>query len=464
MARKLIISLLVLLLVLLPHHNGVLWLFGEGPIRYWKEAAFLLMVVVYLLFVALPRGWPQQVRAGVLLVLPLVLVVVWRAGLGVIQGEDLKLVVVGAANMLVFVPAFLVVAQLLTRPEHVERAIRVMLVLTTIAGLLSIADWAFALSARFDYFGRVRVQEASHYSDTALRSCLTFSSPMVLGMFTGLGVMIAAWRVSDLREPLVRRIPAMICLLICLAGMLFTFSRGPWVSCALGTGLIVALRNHGISLRDLARRHLSIGYLMLLGLCLIALGVLVMPAGWQEHVLSIFDWANDPNNSVRIRRMHMGLDMIGDRPFLGHGLGTMQPRLLEYRIEELGYDYFFTNPESQILLLLVEGGMLLLGSFLFVLIGFAAWTLWLARAQNPPRIRGMGVLLLGILAALTVESAIMPMLDTRLFKLIFWCLFGATLALGRCLEQQPRASEAQPAQPATDPPTEPAGAPAADGA
>ncbi len=417
------VSLLVLLLFM-PSHPGVLRLFGQGPIRYWKEAVFVIACAACCVCLAKRPGRLRQVRVAVGLGAVYVLLVLLRAALGYRQGQDRWLLLAGTVNAVFFVPGFLMAVSLLRRPAQIRRAMTVILCVATLAGAMSVADWRWGLSERLGDPGEAGRQIIA-YDQAAARSQLTFESPMVLAMFIGMGLLVGTWISADSSRPAGIRLLAAACSAVCLAGMFLTFSRGPLVSCLVGAMVIWAFAYDGLNLRSLKENGGTLLVVLLVVLYGGVLTVWLMPAGYREYLGSVFNWLDDQHNVTRLRRMRHGWDMFTERPAFGHGMGTAQQRFFRYRTEQLGADPFYRNPESMFLLLAVEGGLLLTVAYVMVFAAMFYWTVQLARPPTPPEIRRIAVLLVGIQTALLLESVIMPMLDTRTFKLGFWVMFGA---------------------------------------
>lgn len=434
-ARPVVATVLVLLLLGVPHHRLVAWLSDAFAVEHWKEIVFAVGCVAYASVVFRRRRLTRAEYRGLLLAAPFVIAVLVRLVVGVFRSESYHLLYMGGANFAYYVPAFLLAIYLLeTSPRslarQVERTLYWLLLATTLAAVLSILDNLLHISGHFDFFGRSRVEARLDYDPDVWRSSATFQSPMVLGMIVGLGFLVSLHLfVSRLRDGLRRWGPlaALGALMVLhLVGLYLTFSRGPLVA-TTGGAVIIGLfgSKGGLDWRALVAswRKIALG-IAGVGL-LLAVVVLLLPDPLQQHLGSIFDWSGDQNNSTRLRRMAIGLEMFREAPWIGQGLGSAQGPLADYRIQELGLDRFFTNPESQLLTWAVEGGLMLLVPALLV-VGFMIHTSF-AMASHPgrPDLRRLGVLFLGLQGALYAEGLIMPILNGHTLQLGLWVLFGA---------------------------------------
>lgn len=433
-ARLIVVAVLIGLLLGVPHHRVIIWLSDVQVLKYWKELLLAAACVAYGT-VVYRRGHATRGERTVLLIAgPFVLAVLLRLGIGLFRGEDGYLLFVGGGNLAYYVPVSLLAVYLLetsvrSSGRQVETALRWVLVATTCAAVLSILDNLFHISGHFDFFGRIGVESRLDYDASVWRSSATYQSPMVLGMIAGSGFLISLYLlVSRMEDGFRRRWRELVVFAalatLHLAGVYLTFSRGPLVASAGGAVIILLLGNRGLDARGILGNWRTIGA-GIAGACLIvALAVYLLPPALQDHLASIVDWSGDQNNSTRLRRMAMGLERFRESPWIGQGLGSAQGRLASYRFEELGREFFFKNPESQILAWAVDGGLLLLLPALLV-VGFMIHTsVSLASRTDRPELRRMGVLFLGLQGALYAEALIMPILGAQTFQLGFWGLLG----------------------------------------
>lgn len=432
--RPLVAGVLVLLLLGIPHHRLFIWLSDAVLVHYWKEATLAVGYLAYAWAVVRSFRMSRTELRAVLLAAPFLLAVLVRLGVGLLRGEDGYLLFVGGGNLGYYAPAFLLPIYLLETSDEeparqVETALYLVLIATALAAALSVVDNVTHFSGQFDFFGRERVEADLDYDSSIWRSSATYQSPMILGLISGTGLLVSLhFFVRGFREsprPAGELIGFGALALLHLGGMYLTFSRGPLVAVTGGSVIIAVLGSRGgLDWRRLAAswKKILVGALGV-GVVL-AVVVLLLPDPLQAHLGSIVDWSGDQNNSTRLRRMAMGWEKFRDAPLIGKGLGSAQPRLAHYRFEELGREFFFTNPESQILTWAVEGGLMLLLPALAV-VGFMIHTSFaLASAPGRPDLRQLGVLFLGLQGALYAEGLIMPVLNSHTFQLGFWVLFG----------------------------------------
>lgn len=451
-ARPIVATLFVLLLLGIPHHRLFIWLSDSSLVKYWKEIAFAVGCLTYAWVVVRRRGLTRTEWLGLMWAAPFVTAALIRLVVGAVRHEDQHLLFVGGGSHLYYVPIFLLTIYLLESSRRdlsgrVEKALYWVLIATTLAAVLSILDNLFHISGHFDFFARTRVEARLDYDPNVWRSSATYQSPMVLGMIAGTGLLLSLFffvtRLS--KRPRLWGQMGVFGLLVVLhvVGLYLTFSRGPLVAAAAGATLICLFGNSGLDWRKAIAnwRQLAVGVVGA-GLTL-ALVIVLLPEPLQRHLGSIVDWTQDQNNVTRLRRISWGLERVREAPWIGHGLGSAQQRLADYRIQELDGDFNFTNPESQLLSYAMEGGIMLLIPALLIA-GFMIHTA-IAMASSPERtdLRRLGVLFLGLQAALYAESLIMPILDTRIFQLGFWVLFGVLVRFRGEL-RQPVMSTAEP--------------------
>lgn len=443
-ARPVVATVLILLLLAVPHHRLFIWLSDSSIVKYWKEIAFAVGFLAYVFVLVRRRALTRTEQRGALWAAPFVIAVLVRLFVGIVRGEDSRLLFVGGGSQLYYVGVFLLTIYLLETSRRdtcrqVEHALCWVLVATTLAAVLSILDNVFHISGHFDFFARTRVEARLDYDPRVWRSSATYQSPMVLGMIAGTGLLLSLFffltRLGRRPRPWAQLGAFGALAAVHLLGLYLTFSRGPLVASATGAAIIGLFGTRGLAWRDLAASWRKIAAGVVATFLTLTLLIALLPPPLQRHLGSIFDWSQDENNLTRLRRISSALEQVRDAPWIGHGLGSAQTRLADYRIQELGQGFFFTNPESQLLSYAIEGGILLLLPALLVA-GFMIHTaVVMASYQESPALRRLGVLFLGLQAALYAQSMIMPILDTRTFQIGFWVLFGVLVRFRRELEQ-----------------------------
>lgn len=434
LTRPIVATVLVVLLLGVPHHRVAVWASDALLVKYWKELLFAFGCLVYGFAVYRRGGLTRGEKRALLVAGPFVLAVLARLVVGVFRGEDGYLLFVGGGNLAYYVPVSLLALYLFETSDRsparqVERALRWVLIATTLAAVLSILDNLVHFSGHFDFFGRQGVESRLDYDASIWRSSATYQSPMVLGLIAGTGFLVSLYQlVVRLRDGVRRRWRQLAVFgglaVLHLVGVYLTFSRGPLVASAGGAAILLLLGNRGLDLRAIAANWRRVAAGTIAAALALAVVVLLLPPALQDHLASIVDWSGDQNNSTRLRRMTMGLERFREAPWIGQGLGSAQGRLAGYRFEELGGEFFFKNPESQLLSWAVEGGLLILLPALLV-VGFMLHTsLSMAASVDRPDLRRPGVLFLGLQGALYAEGLIMPILGTHTFQLGFWATFG----------------------------------------
>lgn len=432
-ARSVVVAVLVLLVLVVPHHRLVLWLTDALLVKYWKELAFALACLAFATAVLRRGTLTRAERRGVLLAAPFVLAVLARIVVGLLRQEDRYLLLVGGGSHVYYVPVFLLAIYLLETSRRgpvrqVERVLRWGLVVTSLAVLLSVADQFLHISGIFDPFPGRRSRWMVGADAELWRSLGTYQSPMILGMITGTGFLLCLYllvtRLAERPRPWRELAGPGVLGGLHLLGLYLTFSRGPLVATACGAAVIGLFRGKGLDPRRLSLGWRKVAAGTAGAVAAIALVIILLPPALQRHLGSIFDWSGDQHNVTRLERMAIGFEYFREAPWIGQGVGTAQGRLSNYRFRELGEDYFFTNPESQFLTWAAEGGLLLLLPALLVM-GFMLHTAFaMASPEQRTAVRRLGVLFLGLQAALYSQALIMPILNGRTFQLGFWSLFG----------------------------------------
>ncbi len=208
------------------------------------------------------------------------------------------------------------------------------------------------------------------------------------------------------------------------AGLYFSYTRSVW----LGTGLaliIVAAMTLPVAWRKLA-----------LGAALV--GAVFVGAFKLDAIVGLQREGSvaDTRQSVDMRGSfaYVSWLMFQDRPWFGFGFGQFPTAKLDYLsdrssglpLEQIrGYVHHNTY-----LSLLTETGLVGLGLFLAVLVGWSrrAWCLW-KDAEQPAGARSMGPLMLGVLAIYACQLMFHELSYTPLDHALVFCFAGVTAGL-----------------------------------
>jgi O-Antigen ligase len=241
-----------------------------------------------------------------------------------------------------------------------------------IGGVLPVTSVANALEGRLDMGGAVSYQDG-------LRVYLGS------GLYLQVGMVLVAWEL--LRNA--RRLWPWIVLVLLVAALLASYTRGYWVGAIVGTLLVVGLGM--ASLRRTAILAAAAVILFAAGSVAAGLAGFSLPQYVADRLGSVFvlEFPNDAgggspgadsgaiSNVVKLRQAQVLLAHIAERPILGWGFGTIAP---DYR-----YGHTYTYELNYIALAYKTGivGLLLFLSLPLRLLVDAARG-WLGRLARPP--------------------------------------------------------------------------------
>lgn len=187
--------------------------------------------------------------------------------------------------------------------------------------------------------------------------------------FSGWTLVVALLLVADIafaadRRRLVWSVPAS---LLCGLALVLSYTRSAWVGLAAGLVLAAAVWR--------PRAFLA------LPLLVVAVA-LALPRPVLERAVSIVD-LHHPSNYDRLCMVVSGVEMVGDHPLLGVGLGMVERRYPVHRQDDAPrwrIPHLHNNP----LQIAAERGLLGLGAYLGVLVVFATHTVTLLRRRDHP--------------------------------------------------------------------------------
>ena len=198
-----------------------------------------------------------------------------------------------------------------------------------------------------------------------------------------------------------------ILLVICLG---LTYSRGAWIGCVFGLGLI------GYYLIKLLRYRDKTLLCLLMIICLVGISF-ILPLTMKERIKSLGDIKS---NLYRLDLWRESLNIIEDFPILGSGLNTYTTIAHYYKIQNEGGIY----PHNSFLQMAAETGILGLFCFLWIVVELFKLGIQTLR-------RGKDILLLGILAGI-LGFLVQSFFDTNLYALqlavLFWFMMGLAIA------------------------------------
>jgi hypothetical protein len=244
--------------------------------------------------------------------------------------------------------------------------------------------------------------------DLPLRAISTSADPNVLG---GLLILIATLTAAQLfsRRPLLRRSWLVALLIVDVACLYLTYSRGSMFGLAVGLGVLAVIKN---------RRLLP---LMVLGGLLLFL--LPQTQAYVQRFTEGLQW-QDLASQMRLGEYKDAFALIARHPWIGVGFaGTPEVSL-------------YLGVSSAYLLMGEEMGLIGLAAFLLVM-GLLFVQIVRARQQTAARADGLDGILVGLAASL-VGILTGGILDHYFFNLdfphsltIFWLYVGLTMVAAR---------------------------------
>jgi putative inorganic carbon (HCO3(-)) transporter len=276
-----------------------------------------------------------------------------------------------------------------------------------------------------------RWSDNNSVAEGTVRIYSTFDNPNLLGGFLLPVLPIAVVALLRWREPL-RRIYALLALLLGVAAMVLTYSRGAWMGMVLALaaiGLFLVLRLSR-SWPPLWRRLFPI--LLLAGgtAALVVLVAAVEPL--RVRVLSLVAGREDSSNNFRLNVWSAALEMIQDRPVLGIGPGNTAFNLIYPLFQQPKFNAL--SAYSIPLEVTVEAGIPGLLAMLGLVITALRTGLRLGRSDGPLALPALASV--AIVAGLGVQG----LTDTIFFRpevqLIGWFAV-AVLAVGDAQRSSP---------------------------
>ncbi|HPQ39982.1 MAG TPA: O-antigen ligase family protein, partial [bacterium] len=216
-----------------------------------------------------------------------------------------------------------------------------------------------------------------------------------------------------------RRTVALIVLLLCLAFMLVTMSRGAWISSLLAVMVLAALKDRRM-------------------LVLLLIGVLSAPWFLPPDIIErattitkIFSIDENESFGDRIWMWRSAVQMIRDHPWLGAGYGNrIFQRLYPDYIYPQSSGIIFENAHNLYLQIIVEMGFLGLISFLSIL-AVIFWLIFVQFRRKPlPMIESQLLGIAGSYAVFLTFSFTTFRFENEI-GILFWILAGCAVSLHR---------------------------------
>jgi O-antigen ligase len=232
------------------------------------------------------------------------------------------------------------------------------------------------------------------------RAVSTFANPAVLGMFLGVGIVLALAVLTWGGPRSLRRL-SLLTLIVGAPGLLATLTRGPILATAVAAVLVLVL-----------------GHKRLLGAAVIASTVIVLFALWPSiRATTLYEKRADEKTNVHLRSglQDWSLQLAAQKPIFGWGYGSFDRVKNTSELTAVGgipiNSLLETTSHNSYLTILVETGVI--GLLLYALPFLILAGLAMVRARAPTR---DGWIIAGTLASLLVIVLSGVTLDFRFFS------------------------------------------------
>jgi O-antigen ligase len=319
---------------------------------------------------------------------------------------------------------FAAAAIALTTPIRIRILAVAMLASATVAAVYAVMQW-FEIDPIWDVLYKGRV-----FSTVGQANAL--ATTLAAGSIVALAIAPITGRA--------RRIATIACAVLCVTGLVFTFSRGGYVAFALGlivAGVMIAPEMGRFVDRRWAGRAFAGA-----GIAILLVGLLAVswrPAGElieqvASRTASIAD-ASEGSNRAHLDLWNIGLQIAADHPIVGTGPDTYVLVFPDYRDVVLSPEsaekmarFRPESPHNVYLAIASGAGIPALVAFVVLVGGCLAVGIRAAyRAPLPTRIA-----LAGLLGAVTVHlTTILFMTAEPGTFALMWILLGALAGLGR---------------------------------
>jgi O-antigen ligase len=239
------------------------------------------------------------------------------------------------------------------------------------------------------------------------------NNPNVFGELGAMGFALAASAFSGQRQRIARAWPYLVVAAICVAMVVFSYSRSAWV--AFGLLAVVEL----VGAQDLTQAALP-------GAAAVATALLILLVPHASHRMAAATAQPTVAASQKVGRIHtlkVAEELVRRRP-LGTGLGTFgsgASQLFHQTVKGIPHTFY---GDDNYAVLLVETG--LPGLFLFVLDGLAVYW-FIARARSPAPARR---LTFGLFLAVTVLGVVGNSWEQLNLAVYPWLAFAALIGAG----------------------------------
>jgi len=302
-------------------------------------------------------------------------------------------IIVGTKSFLyigVLIASYYLVVLCVTSEKHIRIFIGLLFISTAVVCLISL---------RYHGSGRL--------------SSLVLRNPNGFGNFLALTIPFCTSLIFHAKLKRGKRLFLAFSLTLMFISLVLTFSRSAWVGVFAGLLCLSVFKPKAP---------------LFLLICAIITAVFVL-SPIQDRV---FKDISDPGAQYRIVKARIAYDKFKEHPILGNGLGSFH---YEAQFSEIWAYHAHSTLENNYLLMLVEGGIIGLLAFLYLVIAFAKKSIALLKRVRDPLLYSV---LLGAVTSVIATLAAGMFEDTLFFPKNNWLigmLMGMVIIIGRVHEE-----------------------------
>jgi hypothetical protein len=332
------------------------------------------------------------------------LTVVGREGLGAFEVTDLLKVVLLPVLM------YWITLALVVSRWHLKWLLYTIILASLLICATGLYEWVLgSADSPFPIASRNDAGDTRYMDVPRGRAGGIAENPAIYGAIVGTGLLAALCCLVHTRP----RWPLWPTLVLLCIGVFLSFTRSAWIA-VLMTVFVTQFYLSGLWKRTLPVFWVAALLLVMLG------GALANNAVVQDRLL------NEENATGRIERAWYGVELFLERPLLGWGPGELD-RLTARRFPSSG----FASSHNTFLTILADGGLLVFGSYLAVLIYLAVQIVRVYRAAGPGLERSTVVVAAGGLAIFLISGMALELRHFDYYTALFWVCAGIVEVLRR---------------------------------
>jgi O-antigen ligase len=273
-----------------------------------------------------------------------------------------------------------------------EKVLLILIAGAALQGVLALVE----LATHWNLWGFTVWQEAAGPA----RAVSTLANPGILGMFLGVGIVLALAVLTWGGPRSLRRL-SMLMLIVGVPGLIATLTRGPILATAVAAVFVLVL-----------------GHKRLLGVAVIASTVIVIMAVWPSiRATTVYQERGADAETVRVRAglQDWSLQLAAQKPVFGWGYGSFDRVKNTSGLTAAGgvsiRSLLETTSHNSYLTILVETGVIGLLLYALPFLTLASLAVARVRARSPD-----GWVIVGTLASLFVIALSGVTLDLRFFS------------------------------------------------